>query len=158
TAPYTNWSIAAGNIQDAIDVAAPGDEIVVTNGVYASGGRAVYGSMTNRAALNKPVFVHSVNGPQVTMIQGRQLPGTTNGDGAIRCAYLTNGAVLAGFTLTNGATRTAGDGNSEQMGGGVWSENAGGSVSNCIVINNSAGSGGGGAFGFSGRFYKCTFT
>ena len=37
TPPYTNWAKAARTIQDAVDAATPGDEIVVTNGLYASG-------------------------------------------------------------------------------------------------------------------------
>jgi hypothetical protein len=148
--PYTNWLSAARVIQDAVDAAAPGDEIVVTNGFYAIGGRPVGTNLlVNRVAVDKPLTLRSVNGPEFTVIQGRQVPGTTNGDSAIRCVYLANGARLSGFTLANGATRAVDDWPSYQdsSGGGLWCESTNAVASNCVVAANSAFDYGGGASG-----------
>ena len=90
--------------------------------------------MSNRVAVTRPVTVRSVNGAGATVIQGYG----PNGAAAIRYAYLTNGAVLAGFTLTNGATQTSGDSYKQQSGGGVWCESASVVVSNCVLTGNSA--------------------
>jgi hypothetical protein len=157
TAPYTNWSTAATVIQDAIDVAEPGDEIVVTDGVYETGGCAVYPGMTNRVAVTKALTVRSVNGPEVTVIRGHQMPGTTNGDGAVRCAYLTNGAVLVGFRLTDGATTLPSadlirDPEQALSGGGVWCESTNASVFNCVLTRNNAYFAGG---AYSGTLSNC---
>lgn len=150
-APFTSWATAATSIQDAVDVAMAGDEIVVTNGVYATGGRVVYG-MSNRVAVTRPITLRSVNGPTVTSIVGSGPKGAN----AVRCVYLTDGAMLVGFTLTNGATQDYGDWNRNQSGGGVWCESASVTVSNCVLTGNSAYRSGGGAWG--GTLYNCTLS
>jgi hypothetical protein len=133
TPPYTNWPTAATNIQDAVDAAVAGDEVVVTNGTYATGARATVDDYTtNRVAVDKPLSVRSVNGAQFT---------TINGGGSARCVNLTNGASLSGFTLTNGYGRNG-------YGGGV----AGGTIKDCILSGNSVMSGGTGP-GSSPRAY-----
>ena len=149
-APYSTWATAAANIQDAINVAAAGDIVLVTNGVYATGGKIEAGDLTNRVALDKAVTVISVNGYAAAVIQGAWDPAATNGSGAVRCTWLGNGAVLNGFTLQNGATRATGDsysGGPLESGGGIWCVSTNGVVSNCLLTNNSAIYGGGISYG-----------
>ncbi len=141
--PYSDWSSAATNIQDAIDASSDGDQIWVTNGIYQTGGRVMAGDLTNRVALNKAVTVESVNGPFVTIIQGA---GATNGTRAVRCAWLTNGAALIGLTLQGGATRTSGDIFALQSGGGAYCASVNAIVGNCIIQSNAASYQGGGVY------------
>lgn len=155
--PYADWSTAATTIQHAIEAATDGDLILVTNGVYQTGGQVVNElGLTNRVAITKPVTVQSVNGPAATFIVGYQVPGTTNGDEAVRCIYLTNNAALSGFTLTQGATRASGDGLTEQCGGGIYSESTNCIITNCVISGNAANNAGGGASG--GTFLNCSIT
>ncbi len=147
--PFTNWVTAATNIQAAIDVSTTGDIVLVTNGTYQTGGRTAPGSLTtNRVVIDKAITVKSVNGPVVTVIRGAFQPGGTNGNAAIRCAWMTNNAVLAGFTLTNGATRAS------DYGGGVWCQSTAAYISNCFIVGNAADAEGGGVLFGSLQF--CT--
>ena len=138
-------------------MAAAGDTIYVADGTYAA---AAGRTNVNRVAVDKAVTVQSVNGPTVTTIQGCQVAGTFVGDGAVRGAYLTNGATLTGFTLTGGATRNSGD-YSDQSGGGVWCE-SGATVNRCIISGNVAAFFGAGACSASywarGTLNNCLFT
>ena len=149
TRPYITWATAAQTIQDAVDAAVAGDEIVVTNGIYVTGGRAIPGNpTTNRVVVDKAVNVRSVNGPGFTAIHG-----ATTGSG-IRCVYLTNYATLSGFTLTHGLA---------QFGGGLWCQSTNSVASNCVVSGNRAFTtspqllgAGGGAYG--GTLNHCTLS
>jgi hypothetical protein len=146
TPPYTSWATAATNIQDAVDAAVAGDEVVVADGNYGAGGRD-----GNRVLVRKPLTLRSVNGPQFTSIDGGI---------SVRCLYLTNGAAVSGFSLINGFVNapppTGG-------GGGVFCASPTASVSNCVLHGNRAvyanrtgyifGTGGGAS---GGTLYNCT--
>jgi PKD repeat protein len=145
TAPFANWTTAAREIQEAVDIAALGAEILVGDGIYSTGGRAVEGTVTNRVAVDRAVHLRSVNGPELTLIKGAPAPGGGTEEGAVRCVYLAEGASLTGFTLTNGFAH--GDG------GGAWCASTNAFLTNCVLAAN-VGSRGGGAY--RGTLYQCT--
>ncbi len=143
--PYTSWATAATNLQDAVNAGTvTGRLVLVTNGVYRTGTVEAEGS--NRVALTN-VVLRSVNGPEVTIIEGSQRDPETGAGSDVRCAYMDNGAVLTGFTLQNGG---AGDWPTDN-GGGVFSESSG-VVTNCVLTGNSAGYGGG---AYGATLYNC---
>jgi hypothetical protein len=132
-APYNTWADAATNIQTAINQAANGSEIIVTNGDY---------QVSTAIVINKAVHLHSVNGPTNTTI--RRNPSATT-----RVMEVSSGAsdwLIDGFTIRNGYI------SSTTYGAGLYVHDAGvtGMVQNCIFRGNTNVSemGGGMASGY----------
>ena len=129
-----------------------GDEVVVTNGIYAAGSAVTPGhACSNRVAILANITVRSVEGPASTIILGKPDPGTGDtGTGAVRGVYMSAGSLI-GFTVSNGYTMNTGVDAYDTTGGGVL----GGqlvygrpcSASNCVIVCNSAVYGGGAAYG-----------
>jgi hypothetical protein len=148
-APFGSWASASTNIQDAIDAAIPGDLVLVTNGNYQFGEYFVSGVVVpSRVAVNKSLTVASVNGPAVTIIHGRK-----GGRTSLRGVYLADGAILSGFTITNGTA------NIEQLqgtglGGGVYCQSAAAVVTNCVINGNQGLSGGA---VYQGTLHNCAW-
>src|SRR2546428_1803978 len=111
TPPFTNWTTAATNIQDAVDAAVAGDEIVVTNGTYYP------------MVVDKALSLRSVNGAQFATIDGH---------GSARCVSLNDSASLSSFTLTNGFL------NGYSYGAGV-SGQSNAVVSDCVITGGAYG-------------------
>lgn len=86
--PYVTWETAAAGIQEAVDAAAPGAEVVVSNGVYA---------LPTTLDIAKPVTVRGLTGDWDDVIldaSGYQYKGAV---------YLHHGAaVLSGVTIRGG--------------------------------------------------------
>ena len=131
--PYNSWVTAAQSLQPAIAAAEAGDAILVTNGVYRGG-----------VTLTNQVVLRSVNGPRATVIDGQQ---------AAACVWLSEVAVVSGFTLTNGLDNNHGGGVNSSR----WDLNAPafGVVTNCIITGNASGSGGG---VYGATVYNCIIT
>ena len=152
--PGTAWSNAFHVIQEAIDAASSNDTVRVTNGIYATGGAVTPGaSLTSRVVVSKPIMVESTGGKASTWIVGAGPPG----DGAVRCTYLAEGAVLRGFTLRNGHTRLDGADPGDRMGGGALLD-GGGLLRDCHLADNQAISGGGVFLDQGGVVSNCTLT
>ena len=110
----------APTIQQAIDLAAAGDTVLVSPGTYVE-------TINFRG---KAITVASEQGPAVTTIDGNHA-----GSVVTFAAGEGRGAVLQGFTIRNGAT--------SYSGGGVLVQNAAPSILGNWIVNNGACSGAG---------------
>ncbi len=135
-----SWAAPKQTIQAAVNAAAYGGQVLVSNGVYAAGAHA-YGAMvtSNRVILTNAVSLRSVNGPAVTVIAGTP----ADQPDAVRCLLLGPGARAAGFALTNGHTSAEGE---IEHGGGAFCMDASATLSNCVVSGCEAAQNGGGVF------------
>ena len=86
-APYDTWAKAARSVEAA--VALKPDDVVVSNGTYAI-------ESLEGLVLNREIRVRSVNGPDVTALDG----GGTSGHTIARIQ--ADGALLEGFSLVRG--------------------------------------------------------
>ena len=127
-----SWETAKATIQNAIDWAADGDEIVVADGVYAEES-SNNGSILNRK--NAHLRIRSVNGPEAAIIDGQ---------GVRRCVQMatrnpteplnsyayekrSDYGILEGFTLRNGYSPV----------GGAAAVAV--TLKNCILTKNTSG-------------------
>jgi predicted outer membrane repeat protein len=112
-------------IQAGMDAASDGDEAVVADGTYTGGGnRDLY--LTARA-----ITLRSLNGPANVVIDCEGLGRGFN------CEFISSpGAIIDGFTITNGDT--------SDRGGGIYCSTAVLDVRDCVVTGNSSTGDGGG--------------
>ncbi len=156
TGSATNWATAKQTIQAAVDLTIDGDTVWVTNGVYDVGGAVASGCfLTNRVCITNAIIVRSVNGRDVTVVEGVQGSNGSNDLDSVRGVFMKSGCSLIGITITNGYTMVDGDGFSDQSGGGVFLT-IDCVVSNCLLLGNSAHYGGGAYFHDGGMLSGCT--
>ena len=128
--PYASWETAAHDIQTAVDAAEAGETVSVTNGIYTP---------SAEITVSKTLTIESVNGPDVTVIDGQD---------ARRCFNLgTASCQIRGLTIMRGYASL--------FGGGIYCENYSPRVSFCIVSDCHAMQGGGMNYG---RADNCLFT
>ena len=129
-APFNSWASASTNIQAAVNAAATGDTILVTNGHYL---------LNAEILVAKQVTIQSINGPETTIVDGQ---------GSVRCFNLGDSAcTLSGLTITNGYNG---------HGGGIYCDDTTPVVTNCTITGNVALFDGGGMEG--GTAYHCIIT
>jgi hypothetical protein len=160
----TSWALAKQSIQAAVDNAAVGDTVLVTNGVYL---------LSNPIKISNAIQLSSVNGSGATVLDGQKIR---------RCVTIDSvAATVSGFTIRNGravvgggvycnegtlqsclvvSNLAVGDDFNDGQGGGIYL--AYGVVSNCVILSNAAestnayqGAWGGGAYCYGGVMQGC---
>jgi predicted outer membrane repeat protein len=119
-------------IQDGIDAAVNGDEVVVAPGAYAE----------IIDLMGKAITVRSSGGAAATTIDATTAPDPGDGKPVVRCDTGEGpDTVIEGFTLTGGTGDTVLFGLA--IGGGMLIDSASPTVRDCIIEDNTADVGGG---------------
>lgn len=123
-------------IQAAINAAAPGDVIVLADGVYSGEGNR------NIDFMGKAITLRSANGSANCVIDVNAIPGTPY-RGFIFQHGETATSVLEGVTITRGATLTGAVAD-QFNGGGILCTSSSPTIRDCVLSNNDAACWGGG--------------
>lgn len=147
--PYATPSTAAHEIQTAVDISRDGDNVLVYPGTYDTGGKVAPSyTLTNRVCITNATTIKALSGPDDTIIMGAADPVSTNGPGAIRGVYISDGGEIHGFTIMDGHTHTNGTISVlDHDGGGAFLETDV-TISNCIIQSCSAYKNGGGIYAY----------
>ncbi|MHC4426903.1 MAG: right-handed parallel beta-helix repeat-containing protein, partial [Planctomycetota bacterium] len=122
-------------IQMGIDVAVDGDVVLVAPGEYV-----ITEPITFRG---KAITVMSETGPDETTIRMGTSADTNRGSVVIFENNETAASVLDGFTITGGKGSLSGRPGEENAGGGIYFDSSSGTVTNCVIVQNTARHGGG---------------
>lgn len=130
TSPYTTLATAANEIATVVTLSLDGDVVLIDDGTYI---------LSSNIFINKGISVSSINGKDVTIVDGNN---------SVRCFKIDHADVLIeGLTIQNGK-------NTSGFGGGVNIVNNG-TVRNCVLRNNEARDGGGVALDNGGLVENC---
>ncbi len=135
TAGARTWTVHADGsgdaptIQGAVDQAAPGDSVLVTGGTYSDLHLDSRGELAI-VELRPAVYVGAPAGPEATILDA----ASEEPERRVVAGYEAHGAVLSGFTITNGATFS---------GPGVYLRNSDTRIEGCLIVANIGGDGGG---------------
>ncbi len=152
TPPFTSWSTAASNIQDAVTAATNGATVWVEAGTYTLPPNAINYLGSNVVYITKSLSLRSVSGnPADTIIDGA---GTNRG---IAVVYTTEeGFTLDGFTIANCFATNQGGGISVDA---SWPRLH---INNCIIRDNIVAPGttslGGGLYAYRANPFSVLMT
>ena len=146
---------AFATLQAAADKALSGDTVYVAEGLYTNNVKHVAASGTKpaydvRVSVPAGVSFVATGDRRKTLIVGQRGTSTEFGEDAIRCANLGVGAVLQGFTVTNGYAVVGA--NSYHQGGGVGADSEA-YIVDCDIVNCHAKRAGAGEGGIWIRCY-----